>query len=228
MKRYPILLIALFILLPGYALAEEAQRPYFLLFDVCQNNTVILHEYGLHKLWGFDYEEGGFGEYSVAFISRQDQQVFEHKFGLAFLTHGTGIDPETGDFFEVEVELDCIESYMLFPYFEQMSKIQIMKGSSVLYSKDICNYDENCDTELGENEINCLQDCGYQPSGEIPIGPKDPTAPEGQDKSSGKIILMVLALILLVALAAFLLKRRSSKSNAWKAAYEGPSQASGL
>jgi hypothetical protein len=155
-----IILIAFFTLL-SFAYAQE--NTFFILFDICKNDTILIKEYGVQKIETPLYEESKGGNYSITFISTKEEVILKYGFDVMFLIHGIEVDPITGEVKAREVKVDCVELYFRFPFFDNIKKIRYMHSNKIIYEKEICNFNVVCERSKGETELNCLEDCGAKP-----------------------------------------------------------------
>ena len=147
-----IILIAFFTLL---SLAYAQENTFFILFYICENDTVLIKEYGVQKIGTSVYEESKGGNYSITFISTKEEVILKYGFDVMFLIHGTEVDPITGEVKAREVKVDCVELYFRFPFFDNIKKIRYTHSDKIIYEKEICNFNDVCERSKGETELNC-------------------------------------------------------------------------
>mgnify|MGYP001773454899 CR=1 FL=1 len=152
-----LILISIVLILLTSVNGKIYSSHFFILFDICKNDSVIIKEYGM-RTREVIYEEEGEGDYSIVFLSTYDKTLFTYNFNVQFIIHAEGIDPITGEMKYIEVNLDCTERYFRFPYFENMKKVRILHLDKLIHEIEICNYNKKCEENLGENSNNCM-DC---------------------------------------------------------------------
>ncbi|MEM0480638.1 MAG: hypothetical protein QXQ14_00395 [Candidatus Aenigmatarchaeota archaeon] len=197
-----VFIISLLILISANLAETEtniAKSYFFILFDVCKNNSIIVKEYGVEER-EIVYHEGS-GNYFIILLSTNNNILFTYRFDVSFVTHGEEIDPITGEIKSREVNLECVEEYFRLPYFENLNKIRISYLEQLLYEMEICNYNNICERNLGENEINC-KDCS---KGLTCINIKDnicePNCPEDPDciREGFRFPIFLVFVILIIA-----------------------------
>jgi hypothetical protein len=141
---------------------EASETSFFILFDVCENNSVMVKEYGIQEIERPIYEESLGGNYSIIFTSVDEKTLLKYGFDVRFIIHSMEIDPKTGEIKERWVKRECVEMYFRFPFFENTSKIKVLHFDTPIYEMEICNYDKICEKNRGETTSNC-PDCLPKP-----------------------------------------------------------------
>lgn len=162
MRMNIIFLVALIVFFTLSSVVYAQENTFFILFDICENNTVVIKEYGIQKIETPAYEESKRGNYSIVFISSKEEVVLKYGFDVMFLLHGIEVDPITGEVKVKEVKVDCVELYFRFPFFDNIRKIRYTHLDKIIYEKDICNFNNVCETSRGETLLNCPEDCGVK------------------------------------------------------------------
>jgi len=163
MKINIFLLIVLTAFFASFSVTHAQKPSFFILFDICENDTVVIKEYGIQKIETPVYEESKGGNYSIIFTSTKGEIVLKYSFDVRFLIHAMEVDPETGEVKERWVKRECVEIYFRFPFFGNIKKISYKHFDKIIYEMDICNVNNICEKNKGETELNCPEDCGIKP-----------------------------------------------------------------
>ncbi len=133
------------------------QEIFSVLFDIYKDDTVVLKEIKLVELEGVNFNEGE-GKYSFILYS-QEEVLYENKRSIKFQVHRDIIDPETGEMYEENIEINPQEIYIRLPYYRDAERIELKHSNDLIFSYDICQINDNCDISKGENPFNCPSDC---------------------------------------------------------------------
>lgn len=161
-NSFSIISLATFFAL--FSIAYAQGTTFFILFDICKNDTITIKDYGIQRIEPPAYSERSGGNYSIVFVSTKEETVLKHDFDVMFLIHGIEVDPETGETKPKEVKLECAEIYLRLPFFDNTKRIRYTHYDKIIYEKDICNFNKLCEADKGENILNCPEDCGGKPT----------------------------------------------------------------
>jgi len=152
-------MFGLLIYLKQFTTSQEifSNTTLYILFDICQNQTTNFKDYGILSNYIY-FDLPGFGEYQIKFLDNKNKEMFSFNFSVKFEREVEELDPITGNLKGRKIILDCVEMHLRFPYFYNLSRIFVYKGSNMIGYLEICNNNNVCDFDLGENEYNC-QDC---------------------------------------------------------------------
>jgi len=154
-----VLILAFFIYLKHFSTSQEifSNTTFYILFDICKNQTTIFKDYGTLENYIY-FNLYSFGEYQIKLLDNMDKEILSFNFSVSFEREAEELDPITGNLRSKKIILDCIEIYLRFPYIHNLSKILVYKNSDIIGYLELCNKNNICESNLGENENNC-QDC---------------------------------------------------------------------
>jgi len=176
-----------------YVLPQVFATEFFsIIADVYRNDTVKLKSFEIRNLEGVVFERGE-GDYSFVLFSN-DKKLYENKMIIEFEAMGGEVD-EQGNMRPVYVTVDPQEVYVRLPHYENATKVEIYHLDNRIFTYEICNNNNQCEPSIGENTINCLQDC-----------PTTTTIPVPKPSTSIYIYLIIIVIIIAV-IAVFFLRR---------------------
>jgi len=154
-----VLLVTFFIYIKHFSASQEifSNTTFYILFDICKNQTINFKDYGTVENYIY-FDLFSFGEYQIKLLDNMNKEILSFNFSASFERDAEELDPTTGNLRGKKVILDCIEIFLRFPYIHNLSKILIYKNLEVIGYLELCNKNNICESNLGENENNC-QDC---------------------------------------------------------------------
>lgn len=166
MKIINIVLLALFVLVL-FSQAASAQKIIDVGLTVFQNDTVT--EKMINITEGRYSQVWRTGDYTLEFLDGNNKIVGQQSIDIAFGYSGpVALNQSNPDD-------KLFDSYFLgyrHPYSPEIKTVELLHFGNIIFSKNIdiaeyalpnftitCNKNNICETEKGENKINCASDC---------------------------------------------------------------------
>jgi len=177
-----------------YVLPQVFATEFFsIIADVYRNDTVKLKSFEIRNLEGVVFERGE-GDYSFVLFSN-DKKLYENKMIIEFEAIGGEVD-EQGNMRPVYVTVDPQEVYVRLPHYENATKVEIYHLDNRIFTYEICNNNNQCEPPIGENTINCPQDCPITTTTTVPTG-----------KPSGSFLIYLIIIGITIAAIVFFLSK---------------------
>ena len=185
MRNYSGLITFLLCFLFMLPVVNAQEKIYSVLFAVYSNDTVILKNFAVQEGLQTHFPTSNTGYY-VEILSYSNEKLFQANLGISFTIH---VMTAPGELPEIITELEEVLVQLRLPYFDDAKRIAVYHLDKKILDLDladyICNKNNLCEAELGENKINCAQDCGT-------------TTPQGGPSKSIYIYVVIIAAIIVI------------------------------
>jgi hypothetical protein len=148
--REKILIAIIFLLLTISITEAKAENSLLLNFVVAKNDSIFVNQ--IKVIEAGTLLPKNQGDYKLEILDNSENIVFSTNFDVKFIILS-----------EPPIETDEALMYMRLPWDSNSVKVNFYHNekiiSEILLSGYLCNRNNQCESSLGENQINCPEDC---------------------------------------------------------------------
>jgi hypothetical protein len=186
MNKACIFLIAVLVSWNIFLIGVKAEEVLFLMFTIYKNDTLSINDLKVTDAPSLLPKDEG--DYKIEITNNKDETIFSSRMEVQFLILS---DPP------IETNESLIMLKM--PWNENMEKIKFYHSDNLIHLIELCNKNGQCEHEIGENSINCPQDC--------PIATTTTTTIPVKKPSTSIFIYLIIIVIIIAVIAVFFLRK---------------------